>query len=217
MNSSLSCIALFAVCGLFSNASANAGVLFTNLASSIIDSDEAVNCCSGEFVQSDAGAFTSTVNYVMSQVQVEVTFQSGFDNIFNLSLYSDNAGAPGSKLDTLGTNLAAPGTFGAVSDSSFAPIVLMGGTQYWLVMTPATADTLVFWAGSGVPLAPSDAALNATASAPWISLFGSSDGSLQFEIDGNPAPEPSTAAIVGAALCALAFLPRRMRRRLRSH
>ena len=102
--------------------------------------------------ESGAAAFTPAANSTMNEARVKVFFTGfGFLN-FNLYLYSDSSGVPGSSQETLGTDLSAsllPG--GVVSDSSFAPLALTGGTQYWLAMTPLNPGSSVKWNTGGDP------------------------------------------------------------------
>ena len=143
----------------------------------------------------------------MKVIAVEL---SNFAGTFNLSLFSDSAGSPGSSLETLATDLTASGTFGIVSASGFTPFSLTSGTQYWLVMTPYGTNTNVGWAADGVPSSTGQFTETADGSGTWGP--GSTPFSLQFEIDGTQitTPEPSTFVLLGMALAGLAIFRRRV-------
>jgi hypothetical protein len=189
-------------------------VLFSNLSSAIFDSDVTINYQGS--VESNAGAFVPSANDEMSGVEVKVNADPNFpstNGLFNLFLYSDNGGTPGSAIETLGTNVLAPdlppGNWSVLPIFGFTPIALTQGTTYWIVMTPATTSTLVYWAANGVPHASSYFSVTADGSGPWLSLLGASDDSVQFEIDGVAVPEPSALGMVATAAVLLALKLRR--------
>ncbi len=168
--------------------------------------------------QSIAAAFTPTVNSIMNEAQV-MAQAAGGDPEFNLYLYSNSGSAPGSSIETLGTDVA-PNLFptppGLVAITGFAPITLTAGTQYWLVMTPFGAATKVGWTTGGVPAVQTDASPTSNGAAPWSALASTS---VQFEIDGtlsSSTPEPAMAGLVGAGLGALLLLRRQRRGSSRS-
>ena len=161
--------------------------------------------------ESIAAAFTPTVNSIMNEAQV-MAQAAGGDPAFNLYLYSNSSGAPGSSLETLGTDVAPilfPTPPGVVAVTGFAPIALTAGTEYWLVMTPFGPATKVAWTTGGVPAAQTDSSPTANGTAPWSALASTS---VQFEIDGTltPAtPEPGMVGLVAAGLAALIMIRRR--------
>ena len=182
---------LVAVAGL---TSLHAGIVFTDFQGSV--------CCTQNLngtspPQSLAGQFIPGANYTMTDAQVKVEENGTLVPTFNLSLYSDNSGAPGASLGSIGGGSAPGGSFGTVMVSSPA-FSLMTGTPYWLVMTP-NAGTGVFWAGGGSPSSATDSAPNATGGAPWSPV---STVSLQFQIDGvnAPVPEPGSLMLLLPAL-----------------
>lgn len=161
--------------------------------------------------QSLAAAFAPTTNSTMNEAQVSVyIFFALGQGDFNLYLYSNSGGAPGSSLETLGTDLIAPKSkLSLVADSSFAPIALTGGTQYWLVMTPVDSNSSVEWVAHGVPAVQSDSSFTSNGSSPWTSA---GNQGLQFEIDGTTSssvPEPGTAGLVTAGLGLAVLINRR--------
>jgi len=192
--------------------SLQAAIVFTDFQSSI--------CCSlgvnnaGSSPQSLAGQFVPTANYTMLDAQVKVEENGTFVPTFNLFLYSDSSGAPGTNLGMIGGGTApSAGSFNIVLVGSPA-FSLLSGTPYWLVMTP-NAGSNVFWAGGGFPSPLSDYNQNATGSGPW--LVPGQSVSLQFQIDGTPTgtPEPRTDVLIlsglGVVLLASRFRKSRAR------
>ncbi len=163
--------------------------------------------------QSIAAEFTATVNSTMNEAQVKAQGAGG-SPFFNLFLYSSIAGAPGSSLETLGTDLAPivfPTPPAVLPVIGFAPIALTAGTQYWLVMTPFASNSQIGWTSGGSPVAQTDTSPTSDGTAPWSP---NADFSVQFEVDGTPAaatPEPQMAGLmaVGLGLGALLVLRRR--------
>ena len=125
----------------------HADVVFTNLTGS---------CCGGLAVAGSnfgsvslATAFTPSVSGSLADAQIVVFQVLGFggDPHFNVSLFSDLAGAPGTLIEQFGTDLTAPATpLGGIvpAQSSFNP-ELLAGTQYWLVLTPVDSFTEIGW------------------------------------------------------------------------
>lgn len=182
----------------------HAGVIFTNFQSSI--------CCSlgvnnaGANPQSLAGAFIPTGDYIMTDAQVKVEENGTEVPTFNLAIYNDNGGVPGSSLGSLGTGTApSAATFNIVTLSSPA-ISLLTGQTYWLVMTP-NAGSGVFWAGGGFPVDGDAYASNPNGAATWLNPATTC---LQFQIDGTqaPTPEPAALAMLGGGLCGLLLIRR---------
>ena len=87
-------------------------------------------------------AFTSKVNATVTQVQAAAQYNATGANQVNFSLYSDNAGAPGTLLagPVTVTNLPSYFTCCTLAVANFATgIPITAGTQYWVVGdTPAT-------------------------------------------------------------------------------
>jgi hypothetical protein len=174
-----------------------AGVIFTNIVG---------NCCGGQGIDGAnydggvpglaAGAFIPAGPSVLSDAQVEVSQVIGFggDPYFNVSLYSNAAGVPGSLIATIGTDLTAPAGGGLVTASGPTPL-LIAGTEYWLVLSPFDSGTEVGWETGGAPAAE-DAVLGA---GNWVSVGQST---LQFQIDA--VPEPASWALVIAAFALIA-------------
>ena len=106
------------------------------------------------------------------QLQAAIEYASG-DNQINLSLYSDNDGAPGTLLGgpVTVTGLAGTGTCCTWATANLSSSVsLTGGTQYWIVANTPTSGTGSDFAGIWyfVPLEP----LNSFDSGSGWSSFG---------------------------------------------
>ena len=182
-----------------------AGVVFTNIAG---------NCCGGEGITGAnygrglaAEAFDPAESFVMSDAMVEVFQVEGFggDPYFNLSLYSNAGGVPGTLITTMGTGLTAPVGGGLVKAGG--PLTqLTAGAEYWLVLSPFDNATEVGWEGGGV-----QPALVAVLGADSWANFGGSTSNLQFQIDA--VPEPASSGLVAASLIWIALrgaaLPRK--------
>jgi hypothetical protein len=146
-----------------------------------------------------AAAFTPTADYSMTDAQVKVeTLAEQINGNFDLFLYSDNGGLPGSSLGMIGTG-NAPATYGIVTVASPA-LSLTSGTEYWLVVAPDDANTFMNWASGGNPGSAAGVGVG-WPSASW-GLNGTPTSS-QFQIDGiqvSSIPEPATFGLVGATI-----------------
>lgn len=89
-----------------------------------------------------AMAFTPKVNATVKQVQAAAQYNSSGANQANFSLYSDNAGAPGTLLagPITVTNLPTYFTCCTLAVANFSTgVAVTAGTQYWVVGdTPTT-------------------------------------------------------------------------------
>ncbi len=211
---------LAVVCVYFAPAaSLRADTIFSNIAG---------NCCGGEPVDgtafdglSLAEAFTPNQIFELSDVQLVVAPVLGAgDPNFNVYLYSDGGGTPGSLLATLGFNLAAPADGGIVTLPMTSALDVLSGTEYWVVLTAFNADTEISWEAGGTQSVPT-ALTVPQLDGSWVA---NNDADLQFEIDGgNPGiPEPGTIILIAAPILLILFplvrvgFTARLRRRKRS-
>jgi hypothetical protein len=144
--------------------------------------------------QSLAEAFTPASGATMTEAQVKGGVAGG---LFNMSLFSNNNGVPGSSIATLGAGLTGPNTESIISVTGLS-VALAAGTKYWLVLSPDDAALGMEWATGNGPGGPS---YNSFSSGPWIS--NGINSTTQFEIDGTPlvaTPEPSMLGIVAVML-----------------
>jgi hypothetical protein len=151
-----------------------------------------------------AEAFTPSGNFSMRGVEV---VSVGNEPYFDLFLYSDNSGEPGSEIEELGSGLgSALSIDNLVTANSFTPIQLTDGTQYWLVMTAFDPFTDGGWGTGGSSLVPGASSIDDGST--WT--IASYDA--QFQIDGTPltaTPEPSTLPLTSAAVLGLLIAARR--------
>lgn len=193
-------LTLAAVFGfLLVSAPIHADVIFTNLSNPFTGTGGVV-VAGSDFVgetRSYAAGFTPSSDYSMTEVQV-FTAAAGPDPTFDAYLYSDSSGVPGSLVATLGTDLTAPPNAGRLNVIDLGtPIDLTSGAQFWLVLTPFDAGSVVAWEEGGPSNVPIAGSLNNGA-------FTTSTASFQFEIDGTPlseAPEPVVSWLLAAAFC----------------
>ena len=185
----------YALCGAFCFP-AQADVIFSNITGPGSVMGATVVCAEFTFGNCDglgtimlaAAAFTPTANYTMTDAQVFVASvinplpgRSSFD----VYLYSDSGGAPGSPIERIGAGLSAttilPGSI-VTANTISTPITLTSGTQYWLVLTPPNyLGSFIYWANGGSPRVPTATRIMSIAFPPgWMP----GTGSLQFQIDG---------------------------------
>ena len=156
-----------------------------------------------------AASFLSSATYTLTDAEVAGDGNpfSAFTVDFNLYLYSDSGGLPGTDLGEIGSGempLEVPGytTVGA----SGPPITLTSGDTYRLVMGPANSGTEVFWWANGSSTVP-------TAAGTPGSFGSTGDRAPQFRIDGTPVtslvPEPSSLWLTGGVGMLLCLIKRR--------
>jgi hypothetical protein len=157
----------------------------------------------GSIMAACAAAFTPSANYIMTDAQVKVKQNGAPSGNFDLFLYSNSGGLPGSSLGTIGSGTApTTGLFGIVTVNSPA-LSLVSGTEYWLVVAPHDQFTLLSWADGGSPVPPT------AKDGHWPSSnWSATSQSSQFQIDGTLAastPEPVTLGVVAAGLLFVAL------------
>jgi hypothetical protein len=87
-----------------------------------------------------ADQFQPANSGTVSQIDVAVTYVSGV-NSFNIALYTDNGGLPGAPLaqwNNLSSSTNFGGCCGMVTITGIAGVSLTAGTDYWLVVEPAS-------------------------------------------------------------------------------
>ncbi len=190
------------------------------LHASTIFSNITGNCCGGEPVDGTAfdgielaEAFTSPGSYAIADVQVVVSqvFGVGGGPNFNVYFYSNNGGAPGALLATLGTNLVAPANGGIVTIPVSSQLTTVSGAEYWIVLTAFNADTEISWEAGGTQSVPT-ALTVPQLDGSWVP---NNTANLQFEVDGSSTPEPSSVvlAVIPVSWMAFRTLRARLRRR----
>jgi hypothetical protein len=144
-----------------------------------------------------AGEFTPAANYSLTDAQALVATGTSSTATFNVFLYSNKSGVPGSAIEQIGFGLTAttnpPGSL-ITANTVNTPITLVSGTPYWLVLAPAAANSFINWANGGSPAAPF--AVSGDGGSTWGASGNVTD---QFQIDGTPVPEPSSFVLLGIA------------------
>ena len=181
--------------GVLAPLALHADVIFSNLSGNVPTGLHFL------FVTGAAGvdaAEAFTPNGDFSMTDAEVIIQGGG---VDLSLYSDNSGQPGSQIEELASNLNGPSGYALETANSFTPIDLTAGTQYWLVLTPASSTANAAWGDNGSTFVPR--AISTDNGASWAAL----NFNAQFQTDGTPltsTPEPSELPLLaGGAICLL--------------
>lgn len=109
-------------------------------------------------VQFEGMPFTPKANSLVSQVRVAVQYDGSGANQVNLNIYGDSDGVPGTLLagPVTVTNLPDSATCCTLAIANFTPVVVTGGTQYWVVVnTPLSGKGSDFtgqWCNSARPL-----------------------------------------------------------------
>jgi hypothetical protein len=151
---------------------------------------------------SPSASFVTGANsggYVLDSIQVLMGDSGIGPGSFNISIFSDNDGQPGSSLGSL-SGSPSPYISGIYTYTS-SGIALSSSTPYWILMT---SDSPYIWEDT--------LSANYTSSDGWSEIPAISGQQLQFGINAdpagvNPVPEPQTLALMG--LGAMAFFFRR--------
>jgi hypothetical protein len=168
--------------------------------------------------QALAEKFTPGGDFILTDATVVVGNQNGTSPLFNVWVANEAAGSPGPFIEQIGFDVsykgsnvvATGGTGGEVTaDSIASPILLSGGTAYWLVLTPSQANTIVYW----------DVGLFAPHPCLWcIAITHTTDGTEgwttyrdtyvgQMQIDGTPfVPTPEPACYVDLTIAVLGII-----------
>lgn len=191
------CTALFTI--QLVNASA---IIFSNLPGT---STGGFGIC-GSCPTSLAQEFTPTGDYTLTDAIVLVGNNgTGIQDDFNVWIAQDSSGLPGTLIEQIGFAVSASGVGGEVIANSIStPIDLTSGTAYWVVLTPANSETLIYWEDGGSPAVPCAVSYTSDGSGDWN--LGS-DATGQMEIDGtltSAAPEPTSFALFAVGTGVLA-------------
>lgn len=189
-----------------------AGIVFSNLALDCGHCGDAIEGRNNGPPFSLAAAFTPAGDYSLTGARAR--FLGLLDSTVDFSIHSSSNNVPGLLLAALGSATILENTSGLFSASGPIPsLLLSSGVEYWLVLTPGTADTLVGWQDHGSSFQQFAATTDATGLSHWSAV---SPQSVQFEIDGTPAssavPEPGNVWLLIPAIgSAGLMLARRVR------
>lgn len=153
---------------------------------------------------------TTTAGYDLNSIQLRIAGITGTPTGFDVSLYNDNGGEPGSSLQLLSGPLPTSGgiyTFGA-SAMNLSP-----STTYWVVAsTPdlTSSGNTVYWAidpdsytstdGWSMPTTSSGDS-SGDGGTSWADHTGGSP--LTLAVDATAVPEPDSLRLVAVALIAI--------------
>ena len=189
---------------LFSNFNSAPANLYDDTAAYVISGPS-----SGLGQWGPAMAFTpsGTGAYVLTQIDVGIGYSTPSE--FDLTLYSDSGGVPGSVLASW-TDISATESFGSCCGlETVTPgttIILAAGTQYWLLAS-ANADD---------PDAEADWNMNNIGQTGPIWCSGcetETDRQGAFDVLGDPTvPEPASASLAVCAFALLGLIAKRRRR-----
>jgi hypothetical protein len=184
----------------FAPARANASVVFSSITSipSTPDGYEVcgVNECEPQ-TRWVGASFTPSANYSMTDAEVLINGHG----TYNVLLYTDPSGLPGTEITQIGSGLTVPSSASYITATvSGAPIALVSGTTYWLVLGSGTNGSDGTWVVGGSP--STNTAVSTSGGASWTS---EGSDTLQFQIDGDmAAPEPSSGWLLAGGVLLLA-------------
>lgn len=172
---------------------AHADVVFTNISGPNGGGGTVCGPASQCPLESLAEEFTPTGNYQVTSVEVVVgPSGTGNSDYFDASIYSNSSGLPGTSLGTsLAQSGASAGSVG-ITSGGVVGVDLTANTSYWLVLSPYSTNTQVYWSngtGTAVPETYN----------PGSGWRTPGDVPGQFEIDGTPisaAPEPNQIGVL---------------------
>ena len=188
-----------------------AGVLYTNISSNPPTSPNDWQMLFGSWGPSEsttwfmyAMPFQPSVTQPFDHVDIALLTSTGA----SVELYSDSSGLPGTLLDSV----SLPEGAGLVSSGqSVTKPTLAAGTTYWLVLEPPTGFGATWFKNDTGYVDMIAVRQGGSSSNEWVpagstALYGHAgpaDTLGAFRVDGedaSAAPEPSTFALLGAAL-----------------
>lgn len=213
---------------LFAGTGAQAGVIFSDLGApgSLYDWGSAYLVFgsmdpnypvgySGE----KAASFTPGVTDTVVQLDLALGYGYSTGAEVTVSLDSDSGGTPGTALESWDADVLAPLNpgFPIVTLLSPLPVTVTGGSQYWLVVGPATETTDVGWAnaGDGQPsVVPGTTTAYNNDGSGWVDA----PFSEAFDVldSATSTPEPGSIALLSIGLIIVSLLTCARRRGLNS-
>jgi PEP-CTERM motif len=149
--------------------------------------------------QSMGISFSVGATYQLTQIDIALFLVTG-DGSTNVTLHSNNAGAPGTALETFNV-LAVSGGSSHVMTSTLMPMLTAG--TYFVTMTPGNANAASAWCFNNNG-DQGNMIFSTDSGSTWN---GFTDNLGAISVQGNLVPEPATFAVLG--LGALALIRRR--------
>lgn len=161
-----------------------------------------------------AAAFTPRGNFTLSEIDIGLAWSAHRSNAARIKLVNSVDGLPGSTVLESWSTAPAPclqGPCGPQSLMSPGDVMLVSGTQYWVVAEPGNNGFDIWdWNNTG---SGSLFATSRNDGSPWFKGAGLTPA---FDVLGtlNPTPsattpEPSSVLLIGAGLLALAGVMKR--------
>ena len=163
----------------------------------------------------DAQKFSPTVSGILLSLTFAIGTSPNADPINNIEdvfLYADAAGAPGAVLESLSVNAGSfhdPSVDRAdlvVTVNSVTNPMLIAGNNYWVGLETANPGTnpVIWYFGFG-----SDPGIQVFFKGAWVPEDPQPTTPLSLSVQVGSVPEPATWVLLSAGLIGLAFLQRR--------
>ena len=173
-------------------------------------------CCGGEWVAGSSAAtamglygaamaaspFTPAGNFNLAQIDIALYFSQGsvatYSGAVTLSLNEDAGGVPGAVIETW-TGIFVPTQFGGISSviqtvHPVSAVPLLAGKQYWIIVSPAASNTLLFWNADNVEGKGTPGTMAYNYGFGWV-VMNSPNQSLAFDVEGTPTDQWFTNAL----------------------
>ncbi|MGC4045019.1 MAG: choice-of-anchor R domain-containing protein [Armatimonas sp.] len=140
-----------------------------------------------------AKSFVPSQSYSLTSIETALYWETG-DKNFDISIYSDAGGAPGTALSTFTQLATAPLGQTILYTSAYSGITLNAGSTYWVVINAASPNSSDggFWLASS----PTDTGFSTFSGGSWNT---STSGSPVIRVSGTltaAAPEPASLVLL---------------------
>jgi hypothetical protein len=163
-------------------------------------------CCGGEWVAGAtaaaqigligaaqaAGTFTPSGNFNLAQIDLALYFSqptgASYSGAVTVSLNQDAGGVPGAVIETW-AGMIVPAQFGVVETvRPVSTVPLFSGKQYWIIVSPATPNTFLYWNGDNVEGKGQPGIMAYNYGFGWV-VMNSPNESLAFDVEGTPSAQ----------------------------